>query len=286
MATQSAAEFQTITTEKIGLTLQHCTSPESIDYFYLQIRSSKPHINVQEINQITQGFLFSLPHQWKKVIPANVWPSLFFGYFPKQTGETDRDQEARLNKTIRMKLKIELEKKLAESVKEPTITVHILMSRACNYFGSEKESAEVSTCLEPFEDLPPITTEEIGYTLKYKLPDDDTIDYFFLQIQNKLTASKTEETNKQIQEFFRNLPQNNFYLKFEPWEDWPSIYFVPFNKLPAETEREQEKRLNRDVRMELKKILEEIPSVHIMITRVCKYTDCLEREEDSDDEDV
>lgn len=292
----------TMSTYDIGCTLQRLYPSDnsgSIDHFYLQIRkrfSSKKRCKFQVTNQTIQRIL--LAHEWKKVTPGKVWPSLFFGYFQKKSGETDREQEDRLNEEIRKKLKAELEMELAKH----GVVVHIMLTRACNYCGSEiaEQRSTTPTSIATLSKLPPLTTEEIRELLNHEHYEDKSFDYFYLQIRRENMVLKIQEINKIIEEYLLRLECNCF--KLEPAHDWPSIYFVAFNKLPVETDREQEGRLNRDVRMKLKMELEkriaesydpkkhtgEKPSVHIMITRVCKYTgpdeDYLESKEWPDDD--
>lgn len=136
--------------------------------------------------------------------------------------------------------------------------------------------------------LPPIlkiTTDEIGQLLdeEYNDDGDESIDYFYLQIRKRFVAKRKEvDARVKIFRAIANLPEE--WRKVDPGRDWPSIFFAKFEKLPAETQREQERRLNSNVRLALKRTLEDEleefanpdatqpPVVHIMLTRVCKYT--------------
>ena len=136
-----------------------------------------------------------------------------------------------------------------------------------------------------FPAIPKITTDKIGQLLdeKYNDDGDESIDYFYLQIRKRFIA-KPKEMDARLKIFraIANRPEG--WRKVAPGRDWPSIFFAKFEKLPAETEREQERRLNADVRLALKRTLEDeleefanpdapqTPVVHIMLTRVCKYT--------------
>lgn len=130
-----------------------------------------------------------------------------------------------------------------------------------------------------------ITTEEIGQLLNEEYSDDgnESIDYFYLQIRKRYIA-KPKEMDARLKIFraIRKRPEK--WWKVNPGLDWPSLFLVKFEKRQYETEREQERRLNSDVRQALKCTLEDelqefanpdslqTPVVHIMLTRVCKYT--------------
>lgn len=137
------------------------------------------------------------------------------------------------------------------------------------------------------EFLPKITTEEIGQKLNKKYSDDgnESIDYFYLQIRKRFIAKPKEmDARRKIFRAIRKRPEK--WWKVHPGREWPSLFLVKFEKRPYETERERERRLNSDVRQDLKRTLEDelqefanpdaqpphTPVVHIMLTRVCKYT--------------
>ena len=136
-----------------------------------------------------------------------------------------------------------------------------------------------------FPPIPKITTDEIGQLLDEKYNDDgnESIDYFYLQIRKRFVDKRKEkDARMKITRAITKRPEE--WRKVAPGLDWPSIFFAKFEKLPAETEREQEQRLNSGVRQALKRTLEDelvefanpdvpqTPVVHIMLTRVCKYT--------------
>ena len=135
--------------------------------------------------------------------------------------------------------------------------------------------------------IPKITTDEIGQLLDEKYSDDreESIDYFYLQIRKRFVAKwKEVDARVKIIRAITTLPEK--WRKVHPGRDWPSLFFAKFEKLPNETQREQERRLNSEVRLALKHTLEDeleefanpdaqppqTPVVHIMLTRVCKYT--------------
>ena len=160
----SLRNFPKIETEEIGKLLDRkypTNDNGSIDYFYLQIRKrfiwKKREINARD--EILQALL-RLPQEqeWQKVHPGRDWPSIFFGHFPKNPGETERDQEERLNRELRVMLKGELEVKLAQFVnpdvnpaKKPT--VHIMITRVCKYTGPDEDYLAAMEIGDNFEDV-------------------------------------------------------------------------------------------------------------------------------------
>lgn len=132
---------------------------------------------------------------------------------------------------------------------------------------------------------PKITTEEIGQLLDKEYSDDgdESIDYFYLQIRKRFIA-KPREMDARMKIFRAIAQRPEGWFKVNPGLDWPSLFLAKFEKLPYETARKQEQRLNSDVRQALKRTLEDelqkfanpdslqTPVVHIMLTRVCKYT--------------
>ena len=138
------------------------------------------------------------------------------------------------------------------------------------------------------DQTPKITTEEIGQILDKEYPSDPQndnvpIDYFYLQIRKRWVYKKKEISARD--EMLKALLDHSLaFSKVNPGREWPSIFFFHF---PRERGlRDQEEKLNQIVRWPLKRTLEEKfqkafrnperpdkdPSVHIMITRVCKYT--------------
>ena len=130
-----------------------------------------------------------------------------------------------------------------------------------------------------------ITTEEIGQLLNEEYSDDgdESIDYFYLQIRKRfITKRKEKDARMKIHRAIAKRSEG--WWKVHPGRDWPSLLLAKFEKRPFEKEREQERRLNSDVRQALKRTLEDelqefadpdsphTPVVHIMLTRVCKYT--------------
>ena len=157
------------------------------------------------------------------------------------------------------------------------------------YGSTRKRIARWRMAAQEVPDFPPIpkiTTGEIGQLLdeKYNDEGDESIDYFYLQIRKRFVAKRKEmDARMKIIRAITKRPEE--WCKVAPGRDWPSIFFAKFKKRPAETQREQERRLNSDVRLALKRTLEDelvefanpdtpdqTPVVHIMLTRVCKYT--------------
>ena len=144
-----------------------------------------------------------------------------------------------------------------------------------------------------------ITTQEIGDLLDNDFPDhlDVPIDYFYLQIRKEY-VSKAKKLRKHdpTVDIERLVSQQDTGIesikKVISGRKWPSTYFVKFPKVKnrrsqrLETLREQEKRLNTSFRLPLKRTIDQQlrsllrgrnlpnnpPVVHIIITRVCKYT--------------
>ena len=98
---------------------------------------------------------------------------------------------------------------------------------------------------------------------------------------NTLLITCCKELN--IVPILKTLPGD--WRRVEPQETWPDTFFGHFPKtLFDRSEREREKRLNREVRFPLKKELENQatttcftddlckPKVQVLITCVCKYT--------------
>ena len=138
-----------------------------------------------------------------------------------------------------------------------------------------------------YDQTPKITTEEIGGILDKEYPpqsDNIPIDYFYLQIRKRWVYKKKELSARDA--ILKALLDHSLkFFKVNPGRKWPSIFFVHFPREPGHTLRDQEEHLNQIVRWPLKCTLEEKfqefrnperpdkdPSVHIMITRVCKYT--------------
>ncbi len=137
---------------------------------------------------------------------------------------------------------------------------------------------------------PKITTEEIGQILEEQYPhsnsDNVPIDYFYLQIRKRWVYKKKEISARD--EILKALLDHSLvqeFCKVYPGREWPSIFFFHFPREQGHTMRQQEDSLNQIVRWPLKRTLEEKfqefknperpdknPTVHIMITRVCKYT--------------
>ena len=135
-------------------------------------------------------------------------------------------------------------------------------------------------------DTPKITTKEIGQILDENYPSqqNDSIDYFYLQIRKRWVYRKKEISARDV--ILKALLDHPLkFSKINPGREWPSIFFFYFPKKTGQSLRDQEEQLNQCVRWPLKRTLEEKfkdfknpdrpdkdPSVHIMITRVCKYT--------------
>ena len=124
----------------------------------------------------------------------------------------------------------------------------------------------------------PITTDQIGVILnrEYGTHNDEDvhIDLFYI------TIYKDTDKELDILPVLKTLPGD--WRKVEPQKTWPDMFFGHFPKeTHLEMEREREERLNREVRIPLKGILErqvatnepKAPSkIHIVLARACKYT--------------
>lgn len=140
-----------------------------------------------------------------------------------------------------------------------------------------------------------ITTVEIGQCLDVEYPDDvdRAIDHFFVQLRKqyvKLSVFKRYEPIPAILTVSGECAHNGSVIeikKVASGRKWPSIYFVKFPRLNLESQRAQERRLNRvfreplkeKIEMDLRQLLQSSgqqqanpPTAHIIITRVCKYT--------------
>ena len=197
---------------------------------------------------------------------ALVGPGLFAGGFPKQSvQETERQREDRLNKHIKTDLIGLLKSKTGDHGFD--LSNMVMFYRMCRYTNHSM----------PVER--PITTDQIGVILniEYGTHNDQDlhIDLFYITIYD---VGKVLE----ILPVLKTLPGD--WRKVEPQETWPDTFFGHFPKKTLfETEREREERLNREVRIPLKGILEQqvatnepnAPSkisVTVVLARACKYT--------------
>ena len=107
-----------------------------VDYFYLALTFWHRD---PEIEANVPSMLSRLPGDWKPLTPAETWPHVYVGYFPKQgMFETERAREWRLNKQVRDRLKDEikqliLRKTPAAGMSGSQKVVSILFTRACKY---------------------------------------------------------------------------------------------------------------------------------------------------------
>ena len=182
------------------------------------------------------------------------WPEFFAFKFPKiSPEETERAREERLNAFVRKPL-------LTILAQYSNSTLNVMISRACNYYRSP---AVIKDCL---------TMQDIQMALPQN-PYDQHLDYFYLFVRSEIDI---------------NVPQllselTGTWKLVIPGETWPHTFIGYFPKLPFESEREREWRLNTEVRLRLKHTLEDLikqklPNVTqekiavVLFTRACKYT--------------
>lgn len=144
-------------------------------------------------------------------------------------------------------------------------------------------------------DLPTIDTDSIGEILQKEYGDskNEPIEYFYIQIRKRNCNKAWQEQAREIlYQQIKMLPQE--WKKVKPGNNWPAMFFGNFPKKHSqESEREREDRLNKEVRKYLKETVEkefkagykewccskeetydknDLPTIHIMITRCCLYT--------------
>ena len=191
----------------------------------------------------------------------SIWPGVFFGYTPKQGQESEHEREDRLDKrTTRIKQKI------VHLGFHPS-SVDIMLHRACIYGDDDKPIVPAVG--------PTVTKDQISLILDQECctqnAQDSHINLFYITVQKENTDKVID-----ILTILETLPGD--WRKVEPQETWPDTFFGYFPKMYLlETERVREERLNREVRVPLKRDLEQKledpfkPSkVHILLTRACK----------------
>ena len=188
------------------------------------------------------------------------WPEFFAFKFPKVSPEeTERAREERLNAYVRKPI-------LTALARYSNSTLSITISRACNYFRMPAVINDSLTMLDI----------QIALHKQPQNPYDQHLDYFYLFVRSAVEA-------KDI-----NVPQllselTGTWKLVIPEETWPHTFIGYFPKLPFESEREREWRLNTEVRLQLKHTLEDLikqklPNVTqekiivVLFTRACKYT--------------
>ncbi len=189
-------------------------------------------------------------------------PQLLFStgkYLKISTFETERQREERLNLLIRVPLLA----KYADPHNQP----HIIVSRVCEYKT------------EPFQVVKnSLSTPVIESILR--TPSDEHLDYFYLMItQLPLTEvelpSSVEVVLPSSIDLAPQIPGD--WKVVEPDAAFPLTFISYFPKKLLKTERQREWRLNKEVRIPLKKC-QNIPLrlpeklVNIVFTRACIYT--------------
>ena len=264
-ATTTELYIMAVSTEDIGAVLEKeygglDQQDQHIDYFYVRVGHQfadkmDKHLDVPD------GTAPGGVRPWPLTAPR-VWPGLFIDKFPKQGQESERQREERLNKHTRNAVIGQL-KQLSY---DPSV-VHVMLFRACLYTKHDM----------PVER--PISTEQIGAILAQDCGvhnvHDSHINLFYIMIQKE-----DKDTVLEILTTLETLPGD--WRKVEPQKTWPDTFFGLFpKKTPLEMEREREKRLNREVRIPLKRILEQqvanddpnkSSKIHVMLARACKYT--------------
>ena len=260
-----------VSREHIGITLEReygglDQQDQHIDYFYIRVGHQIAHKMTGELNVPASGGV------WRPVWPGLL--GLFGENFPKQSEqETERQREDRLNKHIKTDLIGLLKSKAGDLGYDPS-DVHVMFYRFCKYTNRSM----------PVER--PITTDQIGIILNRECGthnvEDLHISLFYIMIRREV--GKVLEIGKMLEilPVLKTLPGD--WRKVEPKDTWPDTFFGHFPKeTTLETEREREERLNREVRIPLKGILEQqvatnepnAPSeisVTVVLARACKYT--------------
>ena len=252
----------TVSTEDIGAILEReyggqDQQDQHIDFFYVRVGHQIANI----INEPLLVPDVTAPGGERKWL--RLGPGLFEGKFPKQSEqETERQREVRLNKHIRTDLIAILKSMAGDKGND----VHVMFYRMCKYTNRTM----------PVER--PITTDQIGVILNRECGthnvEDLHINLFYIMIYKKV------DKMLDILTVLKTLPGD--WRKVEPQVTWPDTFFGLFPKeTPLEMEREREERLNREVRIPLKGILEQqvatnepnAPSkIHVVLARACKYT--------------
>ena len=254
-----------VSTEDIGATLEReygglDQQDQHIDYFYVKVGHQIANI----INEPLLVPDVTAPGSERKWLLLRT--GLFKGKFPKQSErETERQREVRLNTHIRTDLIAKLKCIAGDKGYSPN-DVHVMFYRLCKY---TKRTMPVER---------PIFTDQIGVILnrEYGTHNDQDlhIDHFYI------TIYKDVDKELDILSVLKTLPGD--WRKVVPQETWPDTFFGHFPKeTHLEMEREREERLNREVRIPLKGILErqvatnepKAPSkIHVVLARACKYT--------------
>ena len=148
-----------ITTKEIGDLLDndfpdHLDVP--IDYFYMQLRKENvkelKHDPAAEINRLVSQPATGID-SIKKVVAGKKWPSTYFVKFPmvinprSQQLETLREQEKRLNTSLRLPLKRAIDQKLLDiwqplALQGNQPVAHIIITRVCKYTHHDQGNFE------------------------------------------------------------------------------------------------------------------------------------------------
>ena len=150
---------ESMTTERIGKVLDSAYNNHGnnqIDYFYLFVKADQDGILYNKMEVLSQDkptkcigiddmallILKDLPGEWRLVESRETWPGTFFGFFPKQMSE--RERESRLNEDVRIPFIGKLKHLLAHATQGSTFktkpTVHVLITRACKYYDTRSDT--------------------------------------------------------------------------------------------------------------------------------------------------
>ena len=242
-----------------------------IAHFYIRLGNEIRHLDQKVV--ITELSNILKPIEWVKTEPN--WDGLLFFEFKEGTNERQREMNI---EEIRRRLKTQLQHLSASKV-------NIMFSRACLY--KEPSTGPIDTDW--------ITTDDIGGIMKTVYSDYDVdnahIEYFYLFVQaeiNKECFVKKDinQTTVNVQDMaikeLKDLPGK--WKSVEPQKTWLGTIFGFYPKGLSFSEREREKSLNEEVRKPLRDKLEAQlaqetgrrgakPTVHIILTRACKYTE-------------
>ena len=262
-----AGKSTPVTTEGFGVVLEGRyggpgQEDQHIDYFLIRVSHQIANKMPIEELEVPDGTAHDRNYVRKWPLADKNWPGMFADIFPKQGQVSEREREDRLNKHTRNVVIGQLKCKAGHLGYDPS-DVHVMFYRACLY----KHNMPVER---------PLTTEQIGAILAQDCgvhnAHDSHINLFYIMVQKENTDKVLE-----ILTILEILPGD--WRKVEPQETWPDTFFGLFpRKSPFETEREREKRLNREVRIPLKEILEKqvaanfLSKVHVMLARACKYS--------------
>ena len=186
-------------------------------------------------------------------LPMEEWPEFLIIEFPKiSLDEAERQREERLNDTIRKPL-------IAKFTQDPRNPPNIIISRVCKY--TQEVTAKNN-----------LTTLDVETALCS--PFNQHLDYFYMFIRSRIPS--------EVLTSLLETKERKIWKKVSPEGTWPLTLLGHFPKQQFESECEREWRLNVEVRLPLKRTIEENiklkspelvgKTVIVMFTRVCQYS--------------